>query len=436
MTVIKFRRDTSANWTSANPIPAQGEPCYETDTGKFKIGNGSDSYTALPYVSDGGSAADLPIASTTTLGGVKVGENLTITEDGTISMVGTIPTKTSQLVNDSGFLTEIPSNIITTSQFSTSKEDAIDHLTGVYKANDSTYVCTVQPMFDSIGGDLSISRYFYCLKAAYNATEPEISDMTSPWTNISGAFYYLNAQNYLESQFRLAAGTDTNMEAIYKFPGANRTPYIKSIETIDVTGATVASLETSTDGTTYTTFDSSAYNTEARYLKVTYHVVNSGSNASWVSPKIRINMSYSYANLTKDLVMLEGQNSVTTDMIDATYMKINDRGKLSVNTAAVAHLAMPSNTRVDLTLGASGTSYTAPADGYLFATVQTANSGGVIELAQTNGVNYYCRTYGTAQLSGNIPVSSGANVTFNYLSSNSATDKIGFTYCNGTVPAA
>ena len=57
MTTIKFRRDTSTNWTSVNPIPAQGEPCYETDTGKLKIGNGSDNYTTLPYVSDGGGSS-------------------------------------------------------------------------------------------------------------------------------------------------------------------------------------------------------------------------------------------------------------------------------------------------------------------------------------------------------------------------------------------
>ena len=86
MTTIKFRRDTSANWTSVNPIPAQGEPCYETDTGKLKIGNGSDNYVALPYVSDGGgSSGDLPIASADTLGAVKIGENLSITEDGVLS---------------------------------------------------------------------------------------------------------------------------------------------------------------------------------------------------------------------------------------------------------------------------------------------------------------------------------------------------------------
>lgn len=55
MTKIQVRRDTSTNWSVNNPIPAQGEPCYETDTGKLKIGDGSNTYTNLPYIEGGGS---------------------------------------------------------------------------------------------------------------------------------------------------------------------------------------------------------------------------------------------------------------------------------------------------------------------------------------------------------------------------------------------
>jgi len=40
-TKIQVRRDTSANWTSLNPTLSSGEIGYETNTGKFKIGNGS-----------------------------------------------------------------------------------------------------------------------------------------------------------------------------------------------------------------------------------------------------------------------------------------------------------------------------------------------------------------------------------------------------------
>ena len=108
MTTIKFRRDTSANWTSVNPIPAQGEPCYETDTGKLKIGNGSDNYVTLPYVSDGGgSSGDLPVATATTLGGIKVGDNLSITEDGKLSASSeakTVKTPSGRIILDDGGL--------------------------------------------------------------------------------------------------------------------------------------------------------------------------------------------------------------------------------------------------------------------------------------------------------------------------------------------
>lgn len=50
MTVkIQFRRGTASAWTSADPILSAGEPGFETDTGKFKVGDGALSWTALPY---------------------------------------------------------------------------------------------------------------------------------------------------------------------------------------------------------------------------------------------------------------------------------------------------------------------------------------------------------------------------------------------------
>lgn len=52
----------------------------------------------------------LPTASSSVLGGVKVGSNLSISS-GVLS--ATVPTKVSQLTNDSGFLTSVPSEYIT-----------------------------------------------------------------------------------------------------------------------------------------------------------------------------------------------------------------------------------------------------------------------------------------------------------------------------------
>lgn len=55
--LIQIRRDTAANWTSANPVLAQGELGAETDTLKIKMGNGSTAWNSLGYLIDTGSYA-------------------------------------------------------------------------------------------------------------------------------------------------------------------------------------------------------------------------------------------------------------------------------------------------------------------------------------------------------------------------------------------
>jgi hypothetical protein len=50
---LQVRRDTAANWTSANPILATGEIGFETDTGKFKMGNGATVWASLVHFEAG-----------------------------------------------------------------------------------------------------------------------------------------------------------------------------------------------------------------------------------------------------------------------------------------------------------------------------------------------------------------------------------------------
>ena len=52
--MIQIRRDTASNWTSANPILAQGEMGAETDTSKIKIGDGTTAWASLGYLIDTG----------------------------------------------------------------------------------------------------------------------------------------------------------------------------------------------------------------------------------------------------------------------------------------------------------------------------------------------------------------------------------------------
>jgi hypothetical protein len=63
--MIQIRRDTASNWTSANPILAQGEMGAETDTSKIKIGDGTTAWASLGYLIDAGDY--LTATSTNTL---------------------------------------------------------------------------------------------------------------------------------------------------------------------------------------------------------------------------------------------------------------------------------------------------------------------------------------------------------------------------------
>jgi hypothetical protein len=88
---IQVRRDTAANWTSANPTLAAGEWAYETDTKKLKIGDGSTAWTSLIYAPSqlvgvtfgAGTATVAPIQLTS-------GTNLTTPAAGAVEYDGTV----------------------------------------------------------------------------------------------------------------------------------------------------------------------------------------------------------------------------------------------------------------------------------------------------------------------------------------------------------
>jgi hypothetical protein len=58
-TKIQSRRATAAQWTSVNPILAQGEIGVEVDTNQFKIGDGDNTWDNLGYFKDGDYALGL-----------------------------------------------------------------------------------------------------------------------------------------------------------------------------------------------------------------------------------------------------------------------------------------------------------------------------------------------------------------------------------------
>ena len=97
--VIQFRRDTASNWTSTDPTMASGEMGIDTDTDKYKIGDGSMAWTGLGYSSLPATAipdtlinavGDLIIGTADdTAGRLAVGtDTYVLTADSTVSGVG------------------------------------------------------------------------------------------------------------------------------------------------------------------------------------------------------------------------------------------------------------------------------------------------------------------------------------------------------------
>ena len=67
-TRMQQRRGTQAQWTAANPVLAAGEIGFEIDNNRFKVGDGTNAWSAISYFVDiesvlgGVSGTDLPLA--------------------------------------------------------------------------------------------------------------------------------------------------------------------------------------------------------------------------------------------------------------------------------------------------------------------------------------------------------------------------------------
>lgn len=80
---IQLRRGTAAQWTAANPILYEGEFGFETDTRRYKIGNGVHAWndsTNLPYYATG-TLTGITTASGSGLTGGALSGTLTLAVD-------------------------------------------------------------------------------------------------------------------------------------------------------------------------------------------------------------------------------------------------------------------------------------------------------------------------------------------------------------------
>lgn len=74
--LIQFKRKPAASWIAKNPVLAKGEPGFELDTFKMKIGDGVTAWTSLPYQNGLGVTGNLQNLTDVTLTSLATGDVL------------------------------------------------------------------------------------------------------------------------------------------------------------------------------------------------------------------------------------------------------------------------------------------------------------------------------------------------------------------------
>jgi hypothetical protein len=154
-TRMQQRRGTAAQWTAANPTLAAGEIGFETDTNKFKMGNGSSNWAALTYFSNNAALTDLLDGAPDALNTLNelaaaigddpaffttVGTNLTNHQNDTTDIHGI--TNTADLETISGAQTKADTAVSTHSSATTS----------IHGIEDTALLATIAYVTDAVDG--------------------------------------------------------------------------------------------------------------------------------------------------------------------------------------------------------------------------------------------------------------------------------------------
>jgi hypothetical protein len=153
-TRMQQRRGTAAQWTSTNagagPVLNAGEIGWESDTNKFKIGDGVNNWSTLDYFIDGNSTANPAFGSSITFEGATANdfETTVAVTDPTADRTITLPdaTGTVVLADGSGNIT-VSGNLTVSGTTTTINSTTINATTGIVfegaTANDFETTLTV-----------------------------------------------------------------------------------------------------------------------------------------------------------------------------------------------------------------------------------------------------------------------------------------------------
>lgn len=360
MTKIQLRRDTAANWSTNNPTPSAGEPCFETDTGRLKIGDGITAYNSLPYQ---GGTSDIAVTTDTaqTISGQK-----TFTNDIVLSQWNSSvsPIREGHIDLSNGNQNQIIA------------AEGVDKTFGMYSSS-------------STGIQLGTSK----------------TDFTQGLTVKPNSL-----------TFKKIDGTTTDLLA-----GGSGD--------VTTTGNNTFTGTNIFKGQSLCVGDDNNYNNIAKYSGKEY-VVGDQEDTTIFNP-IMLGSEFGNTVLNHNVKALEYDRTSTTDKAYSIMVKS------PTNNKYMAHMAMPSDKFIDLELGASGTTYVAPADGY----VNVENNGAVsnpLKLLNVTSNFSVAAVGGTLGYSPSIfiPCKKDDTVKFYYTQPEGSVTTIKFIYAIGSEPAS
>ena len=288
-TTIKLRRGTSTAFSTNNPTLQAGEPAFETDTGKLKIGDGTTAYNSLDYIGDGlknntTATNSLAILGTTT------GANNTIVGSGSNCSART----NSTIIGASSSATSGNGNILVGYNNSTNTQDVtlIGNSTSVTGSPNSVRIGNGGAMSGSNQG-ISIGYGAKCVSASH------------------GVAIGYNAEARSSDAIQLGQGTN---------------------------------------------------NTSSTLQFKTYQLVNSSGKI----PNDRLNIDSAPTSGSSNTVSSDGVHTALAGKADVDLSNVTDTGYIKM-----AGASMPSDKSTVLTLGASGSIYTAPADGWFYLSLHS-----------------------------------------------------------------
>lgn len=209
-TRMQQRRGTAAQWTSANPVLAAGEIGFETDTGKFKIGDGTNTWSNLDYFLTidelGGSLDDfIPLTQKAAANGVATLDgtgNIPVNQlgniiDGSPEALNTLNELAAAINDDAGFFTTINADITSQGEAIADHSDtltAYDTRIGdveIASTSNATDISTLQTRAGDIESDLGdlegdLSTLTNTVGENYTTLDGNLSTHNSDTTNVHG----------------------------------------------------------------------------------------------------------------------------------------------------------------------------------------------------------------------------------------------------------